>query len=183
MKKIAIKRKIKTYNEFYNREKTFVENLHDFLKLNKLVEGEHYLEIDCGDYIAFCPFIYEIFGSFRGFFQHCVTMQRRYFDNYFDTQFYKYHNLKVFFLKKDSFFKRSDKYHEFTCWLKSQSCYDSRITKHEDKVFYNFHDCDNRCGSPYLEYEAPIIEKNYEKIMNVFINSEVYSKLIGKKCR
>ena len=74
MKKIAIKRKIKTYNETYNREKTFVENLHDFLKLNKLVEGKHYLEIDCEDYIAFCPFIYEIFGSFVGSFNHCVTM-------------------------------------------------------------------------------------------------------------
>ena len=106
MKKICLRKNIETYNASYNNNKTFVENLHDFLKLNKLVKGRHYLEIDCGEYIAFCPFVYEILGSFRGFFPHCVTRERHYFDNYFKHDFYEYHNLKVFFLKKESFFQR-----------------------------------------------------------------------------
>ena len=185
MRKIALRHNVKEYNEYYNEEKTFVENLHDFLKSNKFVNDKHYIEIDCGDYIAFCPFIYEILGSFRGFFRHCVANQKIYFDRYFELEFYGRHNLKVFFIKKDSFFKKDDKYREFTCWLDTNSVPRFSFNKKRKKIkepnrlFYLFHDSNNDCSNPEtLNYAKPIIEKNYDKIMDAFINSKIYSKLI-----
>lgn len=183
------------YNSLYNKEKTFVENLHDCLKLHHYVKGKHYIEIDCGEYICICPFCYGILGRFRGFFKHCVCCNEDFFKKYFNEEFYKYGNLKAFFFKKDFKFRYSDrygykvddKYWEFTCWLYVRTRHGEieRIWYDDNYInnfFYFFHDSSNRTNSSeIMKNVSYIIENYYHDICSVFKNSKRYKELWSTK--
>lgn len=169
------------YIKHYDVNKTFVENLHDCIKLNGLVYDKDYIEIDLGEYIAFCPFVFDILGSFPSFFSHCVTMQKRYFKQYFDVCFYSRHDLKVFFFKKSTKLIKSsysyDSYEtkdllwEFTCWIS--------MSKYGGEKFYHFHDYLNYQNNSKLDTSSlkEIINTNYEKIKNEFLKTKKYETI------
>ena len=185
MRKISLRRKIEDYN--YDRNKTAVENLHDYIKLNNFVKDRHYLEIDCDDYIAICPFVFELLKHSGIFMPHCVTRSREYFDEYFKSNFYGLHNLKVFFIKKDFLnnnggtdpSKIVDK--EFTCWLKTKEGLhpvNGHLYPYEKEPFYYFHGIVN--SSYGLEETKLIIEKYYDRIMGEFMTSKIFKRLTKK---
>jgi hypothetical protein len=169
-----------SYWDLIDRSKTYVENLHDYLALCKYERGKDYLEIDLGEYIAFCPFNYYILGCFlRGCLRHCVTFELGYWTDYFKTNFYFCGNLKTFFLKKSTMVDghmSDDSHWEFTCWINVTTAYIHKYSCDGDN-FYNFHDYENNVSTDTIEYARPIIENNYDKIVNEFINSVVYKKL------
>lgn len=174
-----------TYNQYYDRNKTFVENLHDSIKLRNYKFGKDYIEVDLGEYIAFCPFKFEILAAFDKFFYHCVTIQRHMWDGYFKENFYGWGDLKTFYFKKSSMITsrvdyEKDKMWEFTCWLNVRRC---RITQHTFKDeytgdnYYLFHDSANYHYEDTTELAIPIIEASYDKVIECFMNSEVYKNL------
>ena len=178
-KKEECKRKPK----FDSYNKTYVENLHDYLTLCKYKKGKDYLEIDLGEYIAFCPFNYYILGCFlRGILRHCVTCELKYWAEYFESHFYNRGNLKTFFFKKSAMPNEhisEDIYWEFTCWINVTINWTHKFKYSSDgDNFYNFHDCNNSgLVKETFEHAKPIIESNYDKIVTEFINSDVYKNL------
>ena len=168
-------------------KKTVVENLHDFIIFKGFKSGKDFIEVDCGGYIAFCPFKFEVLGEFnlvhiwgddsknicsphRRIFCHCVTCERKYFDEYYNIQFKVYHNLKVFFIDKKLLTRgctRRKSHREFTCWLKiSDNClcpfhYDTKHSRH-------LLDSKNHNTKEIKRFAEPIIEKNYDRIVNYF---------------
>ena len=168
----------------FDSNRTFVENLHDCIKENKYVYGKDYIEIDLGEYLAFCPFNFYILKAFPGFFLHCVTIERTHWKNYFDSYFYGLGDLKTFFFKKSTLITtmKNDPMWEFTCWLNVRQC---RITQHtkpdfspgRGDNFHDFHDRENCMRSEYLYTAKPIIENNYDKIVRCFMDTDIYKSL------
>ena len=170
------------YNSLYCKEKTFIENLHDCLKLHRYVKGVHYIEIDCGEYICICPFNYNILGRFRGFFNHCVCTNQTHFDGYFKHEFYERRNLKAFFFKKTATHEsvKKDSLWEFTCWIYVDTF--SKKPEYNDiylnDMFYFLHNSWNQTNQMVeIKKITPIIAKNYSNIVDTFRNSKKYKEL------
>lgn len=182
-------KKYPTYNDLYESKKSFVENLHDCLKLRAYKFNEDYIELDLGEYIAFCPFKFEILYNFRGFFRHCVTRNKSLWDSYFNSNYYGYGDLKTFFFKKDATTESigKDRLWEFTCWINVRQT--SLHMKNNIKMwmggnnFYLCHDANNSCTNEVIEYCTKIIENNYDKIVKCFMNTRRYKILKPKKLR
>ncbi len=169
----------------FDDNKTFVENLHDCIKENNYKFGKDYIEVDLGEYIAFCPFNFYILNSFRGFFYHCVTLEEKMWNDYFETSFFWWGDLKAFFFKKSTLRKEmlSDDMWEFTCWISVRQC---RMGQNKHSVtsdlgdnFYLFHDHRNRMQCNAMSRE--LIEKNYDKIVKCFMDSYTYKHLKPSK--
>lgn len=174
------KDKFISYWDLCDKNKTFVDNLHDYLNLRKYRDGKDYIEVDLGEYIAFCPFNYYILADFLpGILRHCVTISLYQWNAYFRTHFYKYGNLKTFFFKKSSKpykYPFEDKYWEFTCWLDVTTSYTYKH-KCDGKKFALLHDCNNYTIEETYNYANTIIENNYDKIITKYINTNVYKTL------
>ena len=178
----------KPKTNFYNvnYDKTFVENLHDCIKENGYKFGRDYIEVDLGEYIAFCPFNFSILYSFRGCFPHCVTFAKEHWDNYFKKFFFGWGDLKTFFFKKSTFLreKEDDPMWEFTCWISVRQCRVMNGRYSYDKKNYNFylfHDSFNMIETKYQDKARPIIEDNYDKIVRCFMDSYMYKHLKPKE--
>lgn len=173
----------------YNPNKTFVDNLHDYILFNNYISGKDYIEIDLGEYIAFCPFKYEILAHFGDLFHHCVTTFKYHWDDYFKNNFYNWGDLKTFFFRKTDKVNNGDYAYdnimwEFTCWINIRRCNLLQRSKHYNDIdgdnFYLFHNACNHYDEETINIAKPIIENNYDKIVECFINSEAYKKLNPK---
>ena len=173
----------------YNPNKTFVDNLHDYILSKEYKFGKDYIELDLGEYIAFCPFKYEILAHFGELFHHCVTTFKHHWDDYFRNNFYNWGDLKTFFFRKTDKVNNGDYAYnnmmwEFTCWINIRRCsllQRSEYFRHIDgDNFYLFHDATNSNDKTTMNIARPIIEVNYNKIVECFINNEVYKKLKPK---
>jgi len=178
----------------YNYSMSFVNNLHEFLKYNNYFNGVHYIEIDCGDYICFCPFHFKILANFRGCFSHCITISETAFNNYFKVEFYERKNLKAFFIRKNAFpsdFCKED-LAEFTCWIYVESKPDKNKPFYREgynnNYFYFLHDSHNHTFFDLsshkkkndLFFVEEQISKYYNEIIKTFKNSKKYKELIKK---
>jgi hypothetical protein len=177
---------MKDFWDLYDHKKTFVENLHKIIGLRGYEFGKDYMEVDLGNYIAFCPFKFEILKGFPGLFRHCVTVDKTHWDAYFKSYFYGWGDLKTFFFRKDTnIHKINDVMWEFTCWLNVRQCQIGQNKHSLDSDlgdnFHNFHNYDNCLMSKCNRLARPIIEDNYDKIVKCFMQTEVYKNLIPSK--
>ena len=192
---------MKKKNKFsFNYKESFLDNLHRYITVMGFIENKDYIEVDCGDYVAFCPFRFEILNGFnnirkwkithkkggipfwvehRSLFLHCVVNNKGYFRYYYDVQFDKYHNLKVFFLKKDAPMKgwRKDYYREFTCWLRIKNNKSMAPSSYDTEHAWHLLDCKNHKCEKIKEFAEPIIEGNYDRIVSYFKSVYKWKKI------